>query len=96
MFGLYVRAIGFAPVYDDNMITPWNSLQRCAEDFSPTTFSALTAAHTRFITVPWRKPGDLLMSLATGGAPGWLHLGAILLHVAVVVLAYVFGRHLFG
>ena len=50
------------------------------------------SVYYRPVAMTW----GLLMYLVTGGAPGWLHLSAILLHVTVMVLAYVFGRQLFG
>jgi tetratricopeptide (TPR) repeat protein len=50
------------------------------------------SVYYRPLAVTW----GFLLSFCTGGAPGWLHLGAILLHLAVVLLAYAFGRQLFG
>jgi tetratricopeptide (TPR) repeat protein len=95
VFGLYVRAVGFAPVYDDNVITPWTSLRDVPKFFTHDIFGFDGSAHSVYYR-PLAETWGFLVSLATGGAPGWLHLSAILLHVAVVILAYVFGRHLFG
>ena len=95
IFALYARAIGFAPVYDDNVITPWDSWRDVPKFFTHDIFGYDTTAHSvyyRPLAVTW---GFALVH-CTGGAPGWLHLGAILVHVAVVVLAYAFGRRLFG
>jgi tetratricopeptide (TPR) repeat protein len=95
VFGLYVRAIAFAPVYDDNIITPWTSLRDVPRFFTHDIFGFDGSAHSVYYR-PVAETWGLLVSLATGGAPGWLHLSAIFLHVAVVILAYVFGRHLFA
>jgi 4-amino-4-deoxy-L-arabinose transferase-like glycosyltransferase len=95
IFALYFRAIGFAPVYDDNVISPWTSWHDVPKFFTHDIFGYDGSAHSvyyRPLAVTW----GFTMAFCTGGAPGWLHLGAILLHLAVVVLAYVFGRHLFG
>ena len=36
LFALYVRTIGFAPVYDDNVISPWSGgMERRSEVFHP-------------------------------------------------------------
>jgi tetratricopeptide (TPR) repeat protein len=95
VFGIYVRAIGFAPVYDDNVITPWNSLSDIPKFFTHDILGFDGSAHSVYYR-PLASTWALLIYLVTGGTPGWLHLSAILLHVTVMVLAYVFGRRLFG
>jgi tetratricopeptide (TPR) repeat protein len=96
LFALYVRAIGFAPVYDDNVIGSWTGGWRdVPKFFTHDIFGSNSGAHSvyyRPLAVSW----EFLVSVGTGGAPGWLHLSAIFLHLAVVALAYVFGRLLFG
>ena len=95
VFGLYVRAIGFAAVYDDNVGSPWNSLRDVPKIFTHDIFSFDENAHSvyyRPVAMTW----GLLVQLVTGGTASWLHLSAILLHLGVMVLAYVFGRRLFG
>jgi tetratricopeptide (TPR) repeat protein len=95
LFGLYVRAIGFAPVYDDNLIGPPLSLRDIPLFFTHDIFGLEGSAHSVYYR-PLAQVYGLLLSLATGGLPGWAHLGAIFLHLAVFYLAYRFGRHLFG
>jgi 4-amino-4-deoxy-L-arabinose transferase-like glycosyltransferase len=95
IFALYVRAIGFAPVYDDNLITPWNSWRDVPKFFTHDIFGYGGSAHSVYYR-PLAMTWGFMLAHCTGGAPGWLHLGAILVHLAVVVLAYAFGRRLFG
>jgi 4-amino-4-deoxy-L-arabinose transferase-like glycosyltransferase len=95
IFALYFRAIGFAPVYDDNVISPWTSWHDVPNFFTHDIFGYNGSAHSVYYR-PLAMTWGFALSFCTGGAPGWLHLGAILLHLAVVVLAYFFGRHLFG
>jgi len=95
LLGIYVRAIGFAPVYDDNVLTTWDSLSDIPKLFTHDIFGSDGTAHSVYYR-PVAQTWSLLIYLFTGGTPGWLHLSAILLHVAVLVLAYVFGRRLFG
>ncbi len=93
--GLYVRAIAFAPVYDDNVIGSWNSSHVIHQFFTHDIFGSDGTAHSvyyRPVAMTW----GFLIAVITGGAPGWMHLSAILLHLAVILLAYLFGRHLFG
>lgn len=95
VFGIYVRAVGFATVYDDNVATPWHSLGDVPKFFTHDIFGFDGIAHSVYYR-PMAMTWSLLVHLVSGDAPGWLHLSAILLHVMVIVLAYVFGRHLFG
>ena len=95
VFGLYLRAIGFAPVYDDNVITPWTSLRDVPRFFTHDIFGSDGSAHSVYYR-PIAQTWGLLVYLCGSAAPGWLHLSAILLHVTVIVLAYLFGRQLFG
>jgi tetratricopeptide (TPR) repeat protein len=95
IFGLYVRTIGFAPVYDDNIIGPPLSLRDIPLFFTHDIFGLEGTAHSVYYR-PLAQTYGLLLTLATGGLPGWLHLGAMFLHLAVFYLAYRFGRHLFG
>jgi tetratricopeptide (TPR) repeat protein len=96
LFALYVRAIGFAPVYDDNVISPWSGgWSDVPKFFTHDIFGSNTGAgsvYYRPLALLW----GFLLTQFTGGAPGWLHLAAIFLHLAVVALAYLFGRRLFG
>jgi tetratricopeptide (TPR) repeat protein len=95
LFGLYVRAIGFAPVYDDNVISEWTGkLSEVPKFFAHDIFGSDGTAHSVYYR-PLATTWGLLLLYYSGGAPGWLHLGAIFLHLTVVVLAYVFGRLLF-
>ncbi len=96
VLGIYLRAIGFAPVYDDNLITPWNSLSDIPKFFTHDIFFSLDGTAHSVYYRPVAMTWSLLIYLVTGGTPGWLHLSAILLHVTVIVLAYIFGRLLFG
>ena len=95
VFGIYLRAIGFAPVYDDNVITPWTSLRDVPKIFTHDIFGFDGSAHSVYYR-PLAQTWGLLVYLGGNAAPGWLHLSAILLHLGVMVLAYVFGRRLFG
>jgi protein O-mannosyl-transferase len=96
LLALYVRAIGFAPVYDDNLISPWSAgWSDIPKFFTHDIFGTNTGAHSVYYR-PLAMLWGFLWSTLTGGAPGWLHLSAILLHVAVVALAYELGRRLFG
>lgn len=95
LFGLYVRAIGFAPVYDDNLITPPLTLRDVPLFFTHDIFGLEGTAHSVYYR-PLAQVYGLLLSLATGGLPGWAHLAAIFLHLSVFYLAYRFGRYLFG
>jgi 4-amino-4-deoxy-L-arabinose transferase-like glycosyltransferase len=94
LLGLYVRSIGFAPVYDDNVIGEWGKLSDIPKFFLHDIFGSDGTAHSVYYR-PLAVTYGFLMSYVTGGAPGWLHLGAVLLHLAVVLLAYRFGRQLF-
>ena len=91
-----MRTIGFAPVYDDNVISPWSGgWSDVPKFFTHDIFGSNTGAHSVYYR-PLAMLWGFLVSEFTGGAPGWLHLSAIFLHLAVVALAYVFGRRLFG
>jgi hypothetical protein len=94
--GLYLRSIAFAPVYDDNVMGPWGgTLRDLPQFFTHDIFFGFDGnAHSVYYR-PLAMSWGFLVCLWTGGAPGWLHLNAILLHLAVVILAYVFGKHLF-
>jgi tetratricopeptide (TPR) repeat protein len=95
VFGLYVRAIGFGTVYDDNVAWPWKRLRDVITIFTNDAWGSDGNAHSvyyRPVAMTW----GLLMNVVTGGVAGWLHLSAILIHIAVMVLAYLFGRRLFG
>jgi tetratricopeptide (TPR) repeat protein len=94
LLGLYLRSIGFAPVYDDNLIGEWGKLSDIPKFFAHDIFGSDGTAHSVYYR-PLNLTFIFLWSYITGGAPGWLHLGAILLHLASVILAYDFGRHLF-
>jgi hypothetical protein len=95
MFGLYVRTVGFAPVYDDNIIGPWTAGWRDIPHFFAHdifgSVGSVGSVYYRPLATTWA----CLFSTITGGAPGWMHLGAIFLYLAGVMLAYVFGRQLF-
>ena len=95
LFALYVRAIGFAPVYDDNVIGDWGGWRDVPKFFTHDIFGSDGQAHSvyyRPLSLTW----GFLVGTLTGGAPGWLHLSAIFLHLAVVALAFVFGCKLFS
>jgi tetratricopeptide (TPR) repeat protein len=96
IFALYVRAITFAPVYDDNYLSDgtggWSDVPRF---FTTDIFGTAGTAHSVYYR-PLSMTWGFLVGTVTGGAPGWMHLSAIFLHLAVVMLAYVFGRLLFG
>jgi protein O-mannosyl-transferase len=95
LFALYVRAVGFDPVYDDNVIGNWVGWRDVPKFFMHDIFGSDGQAHSVYYR-PVATTWAFLLGWATGGAPAWLHLGAILLHLAVVVLAFVFGRKLFA
>ena len=95
LFGLYVRVILFAPVYDDNLIAPPLKFSDIPMYFTHDIFGLDGAAQSAYYR-PLAQVYGFLLSYITGGAPGWLHMGAIFLHIAVFFLAYRFGRHLFG
>jgi tetratricopeptide (TPR) repeat protein len=95
VFGLYVRTVGFAPVYDDNVISPWSSGWSDVPKFFIHDIFFDGTAHSVYYRPVAMTYGFLVGGL-TGGAPGWLHLMAIFLHVAVILLAYAFGRRFFG
>ncbi len=95
VLGLYARAIGFAPVYDDNVITPWTSLRDVPKFFTHDIFGYDGSAHSVYYR-PLAQTWGLLVYVGGSAAPAWMHLSAILLHVIVIVLAYLFGRRLFG
>jgi protein O-mannosyl-transferase len=95
LFGLYVRSIGFAPVYDDNVMSEWGGrLRDIPQFFAHDIFGSDGTAHSVYYR-PLSMTWGYMVSYLTGGAPGWLHLSSIFLHLAVVALAYLFGRHLF-
>ncbi len=94
VFALYVRAVGFAAVYDDNVASPWNSLRDVPKFFTHDIFGFDGHAHSVYYR-PLPMTWGLLVGLVSNGAIAWPHLSAILLHMAVMALAYVFGRHLF-
>jgi tetratricopeptide (TPR) repeat protein len=95
LFALYARTIGFGLVYDDNVISVWNSWRDVPKFFTHDIFGFDGSAHSVYYR-PLAMTWGFLLDWCTGGAPGFLHLSALCLHVAVVVLAYVFGRHLFS
>jgi len=95
LFALYVRTIGFNPVYDDNVISPWTSLRDVPGFFTHDVWNFDGRAGSVYYR-PLAQTWALVVTIITGGAPGWLHLSAILLHLAVVALAYAFGRRLFN
>ncbi len=95
LLALYARSIGFLPVYDDNAINPWTSLTDIPKFFTHDIFGFDGNAHSvyyRPMTMVW----SLLIRVCTSGVPAWFHLQAVLLHISVVMLAYTFGRRLFG
>ena len=95
LLGLYLRSIGFAPVYDDNVMSEWGGrLSDIPQFFVHDIFGSDGTAHSVYYR-PLAMTWGFLVGSLTGGLPGWLHLSSIFLHVAVVFLAYVFGRHLF-
>jgi tetratricopeptide (TPR) repeat protein len=93
IFALYVRAVGFAPVYDDNIIGWSGGWSDVPKFFTSDIFGSSGTAHSVYYR-PLSMTWGLLVGYCTGGAPGWLHLVAILMHLTVVILAYVLGRHL--
>lgn len=96
ILALYVRTIGFAPVYDDNVISQWNGgWKDVPKFFAHDLFGSDGTAHSVYYR-PLSMTYGFLVGAVTGGAPGWQHLSAILLHLTAAVLAYVLGRELFG
>jgi hypothetical protein len=94
---LYVRAVDFSPVYDDNIIGEggtgtWRDIPRF---FAHDLFGGDGQAHSVYYR-PLSQAYGFIVCKLTGGAPGWQHLSAILLHLAVMGLAYLAGRRLFG
>lgn len=95
LFGLYVRVILFAPVYDDNIVGPPLKFSDIPMYFTHDLFGLDGTAQSAYYR-PLAQVYQFFLTSITGGAPGWLHLGAIFLHLAVFFLAYRFGRHLFA
>ncbi len=95
VLGLNLRSVAFSPVYDDNVMTSWSGrLRDIGQFFFHDIFGSDGTAHSVYYR-PISLTYGFLLSYFTGGAPGWLHLSAILLHLAVMILAYEFGRLLF-
>jgi len=93
---LYVRAVNFWPVYDDNLIGDggtgnWSDIPRF---FAHDLFGLDGKSHSVYYR-PLSQTYAFLVCKLTGGAPGWQHLSAILLHVVVMILAYLVGKRLF-
>ena len=95
LFALYVRVIGFAPVYDDNIIGEWGKLSDIPKFFTHDIFGSDGAAHSVYYR-PLAVTYGFLLSYCTGGLPGWMHLGAIALLLCAFWLAYRLGCRLFG
>lgn len=95
LLALYVRVILFAPVYDDNIVSQrdvgWRDVPKF---FTHDIFGFDTNVHSVYYR-PLAMTYAFVYGTLTGGAPGWMHLGAIALHLTVVWLAFVLGRHLF-
>lgn len=93
---LYVRTVAFAPVYDDNVVSQWDSGWRdIPKFFTHDIFGSDGKAHSVYYR-PLPMTYAFFVGTVTGGAPGWLHLDAIFLHMLVLVLSYSLGRKLFG
>ena len=95
LLALYARTIGFAPVYDDNVIGEPLGLRDIPRLFTQDIFAVNGVAHSVYYR-PLAVTYSLLVSDFTGATPGFLHLSAILLQVGVFLLAYLLGCRLFG
>jgi hypothetical protein len=95
-FVVYLRTIAFDFVFDDHLqisLNPWLESWRQVPQYFTHQLWAFTDMHT-----PARYYRPLFMlwlavvQHLTGGAPGWFHLATVLLHLVVIVEAYVLAR----
>jgi tetratricopeptide (TPR) repeat protein len=94
IFLLYVRVIGFAPVYDDNLIGEWGKLSDIPSFFTHDIFGSDGVAHSVYYR-PLPLTYGLLLGYCTQGLPGGSHLAAIFLLLIAFWLAYRLGCRLF-
>ncbi len=90
---VYIRTINFYFVYDDVaiLVSPWNEWRWVGEIFRHDLFGFrgdTGSVYYRPLSALW----IVVVKQLTGGAPGWFHLSAIAIHLAVFYLAYVLGR----
>jgi protein O-mannosyl-transferase len=98
-FLVYLRSVGFDFVFDDHLqiaLNPWLNSWR----HLPTYFTRQLWAFVDFhIPSKFYRPMLMVWFAAIGHvmgtAPGWYHLATILLHVIVVIEAFIFARLLF-
>jgi tetratricopeptide (TPR) repeat protein len=93
---LYLRTIGYGFVYDDLGIVflqwkGWRALGSCFLHDIFATAQGAGSSYYRPLTSVWA----LVLFHWTGGRPGWFHLVAVVTHLFVFYLAYLFGRYLF-
>lgn len=92
---LYFRTIAFDFVYDDlTLLTnPWMESWKSVPAIFTHDIFGFTGTHGPSV---YYRPIPVLITLAvrqlTGGAPGMFHLLALILHLVIFYLAYLFGR----
>lgn len=102
MFAVYAQTILFDFVYDDVvliLLNPWMSGWKHVHTIFTSTFwgfvnyqAAGGSNFYRPLTMMWL----FLVNQAGHGAPGFFHLGVVLVHLVVMVEIYLLGRRLTG
>lgn len=93
---LYVRTIAYGFVYDDLGIifAQWKGWKALGSLFLHDIFASTQGPGSSYYR-PLSSAFGLIFLHLTGGTPGWFHLEAVAIHLAVFYLAYVFGRYFF-
>jgi protein O-mannosyl-transferase len=93
---LYLRTIAFGFVYDDLGIVfiQWKGWKGLGSLFFRDLFASADGPGSSYYR-PLAQAWGFIYYHWTGGTPGWFHLGAVITHLVVFYLAYVFGRYLF-
>ena len=99
-FLVYLRAVTFDFVFDDHLqisLNPWLESWKQVPQYFTHQLWAFTESHT---AASFYRPLFMMWLAAlkhlTGGSPGWYHLATILLHLVVIIEAYVLARFLTG
>lgn len=95
-FLVYLRTITFDFVFDDHLqisLNPWLESWRQVPQYFTHQLWAFTDMHTpasyyRPLFMTWLAT----IQHVTGGAPGWYHLATVLLHLVVVIEAFLLAR----
>ena len=93
---LYIRTISYGFVYDDLGVVfiQWKGWGALGSLFMRDIFATAQGAGSSYYR-PLASTWAVVSFHWTGGSPGWFHLEAVVIHLAVFYLAYIFGRHLF-